>query len=587
DRLTEAKYSLNNNAYGTEYGYDQRGNFTSIKRRGVYSDGLNFLPQVIDLMQFTPTSNNSNKIQTITDNAPCPDNKVIHQALDNTQMHAVATELQADNVVNENADITYQAGTEITLKAGFHAKAGTNFVAKIADCPQSGFETDGFVQRSTDSYLYDANGNRINDPQNNITNVAFNYLNQPYKVTWANGNTIEWLRDGSGGKLQQLTKRNDVEIGKLDYIGGSIEYEQDTLARIYLKDAKLTFNGGVFDKYVYYLKNHLMSTQVVFEDDGNGVAKLLSQHQQYPFGLEMKGDFVQNRFTKKLYNFKEQTFDFGLGWMDFGARFYTKGDVPTFLSIDPLTHIYTYQSPYAYADNNPVKFIDFMGLGSSYNWNTERYEDEDGNEVSWASVQSEYGIGNAAGNDPPNGGVGVSIYHYENAKQNNWDGASFTFGLTLSAGLLADDATGIGVVDDVAIPFVMVGATALTLYDNRKLIKEWADDISKTVTRNYGSGVGFQYTLRATADGYYPTMSWGSRGPVGQTYLNSGEIWKIGETSKGQRYTTRYLNNIGPGVRMVPEFYGTIPQIKLVEKMKIWSYVFRNFNLPPGNKMFR
>ncbi|MEM6321371.1 MAG: 3-coathanger stack domain-containing protein, partial [Bacteroidota bacterium] len=208
DRLTEAKYSLNNNAYGTEYGYDVRGNFTSIKRRGVYSDGLNFLPQVIDEMQFTPMSNNSNKILTIIDNAPCPDNKVIHQALDNTQLHAVATVLQADNVVNENADITYQAGTEITLKAGFHAKAGTNFTAKIADCPQSSFETDGFVQRSTDSYLYDANGNRINDPQNNIIDVAFNYLNQPYKVTWANGNTIEWLRDGSGGKLQQLTKRS-------------------------------------------------------------------------------------------------------------------------------------------------------------------------------------------------------------------------------------------------------------------------------------------------------------------------------------------------------------------------------------------
>ncbi|MEM1123835.1 MAG: 3-coathanger stack domain-containing protein [Bacteroidota bacterium] len=36
------------------------------------------------------------------------------------------------------------------LKAGFHAKAGTNFTAKIADCPQSGFKTDRFVDTTSE-----------------------------------------------------------------------------------------------------------------------------------------------------------------------------------------------------------------------------------------------------------------------------------------------------------------------------------------------------------------------------------------------------------------------------------------------------
>ena len=54
---------------------------------------------------------------------------------------------------------------------------------------------------------YDTEGNMTKDPNKGI-DILFNYFNQPYKVTWTNGNTIEWLRDGSGQKLQQLTKRN-------------------------------------------------------------------------------------------------------------------------------------------------------------------------------------------------------------------------------------------------------------------------------------------------------------------------------------------------------------------------------------------
>ncbi|MEM6318855.1 MAG: DUF6443 domain-containing protein, partial [Bacteroidota bacterium] len=291
DRVIAANYNLNNNAYGTTYGYDKRGNFTSITRRGVYSDGNSFTAQVIDNMAFTLQAG-TNKLQTITDSAPCPTNKVINKALDNTELHAVANQLQADNIVNDIAAITYQAGTAITLKAGFHAKAGTNFTAKIGGCPQSGFETDGFVERSSADYQFDVEGNRTFDPHLGIS-ILYNYFNQPYRVTFANGNTIEWLRSGSGEKLQRLQTRNGNVVKLLDYLG-PIEYENDTLATIYLENSKLTFESGVKSDYQYFLKNHLMSTQVVFKDGGSGVAEVVSQHQQYPFGYPMKGDFTTN-----------------------------------------------------------------------------------------------------------------------------------------------------------------------------------------------------------------------------------------------------------------------------------------------------
>jgi RHS repeat-associated protein len=47
---------------------------------------------------------------------------------------------------------------------------------------------------------------------------------------------------------------------------------------------------------------------------------------------------------------------------DFGERMYD-ARLGKFLSIDPLTKKYPYFSPYLFAANNPIRFIDFMGMG--------------------------------------------------------------------------------------------------------------------------------------------------------------------------------------------------------------------------------
>ncbi len=66
-----------------------------------------------------------------------------------------------------------------------------------------------------------------------------------------------------------------------------------------------------------------------------------------------------NRFK---YNGKEEQTDFDLNWYHFDTRMHDP-QLGRFLSIDLLSDKYSSQSTYVYAANNPIRYVDFMGMG--------------------------------------------------------------------------------------------------------------------------------------------------------------------------------------------------------------------------------
>ena len=243
------------------------------------------------------------------------------------------------------------------------------------------------LQTDTAMY-YDANGNLISDLDRGISSIKYNLLNLPDTIQFINGNQIVNLYDASGRKYKSIIYTNlsaaitpcyeivhytsntdSVEYRVTEYVD-NVEYyytPRDTTSKIFNAVGYYTDSA-----YFYYVKDHLGNICAVVNVDADSV---IQRTMYYASGVPMAASIGRDE-QPYLYNGKEFVEAHGWHTYDYGFRGYY-APIGRFTSIDPLAEQTPWQSPYAYAGNNFINAIDWMGLSGM---TTEYYYTEINNQ---------------------------------------------------------------------------------------------------------------------------------------------------------------------------------------------------------------
>ena len=273
---------------------------------------------------------------------------------------------------------------------------GTNQLKSVSDGGNANY---GFKDGNTsgDDYVYDDNGNMVIDNNKNISlnggdGITYNHLNLPEQVK-VNGGTISYIYDATGVKLKK-TVGGSVTLYAGNYIYSGSGSTQPLQFFSTPEGYASPNNSNGYD-YIYQYKDHLGNVRLSYTDN-NGTTVIVEEDNYYPFGLKHKGyndgtDPLANNVAQKWkYNGIELEDSFGLDLYEMDLRQYDPA-IAKWTAIDPVTH-FSY-STYSAFDNNPAFFADPSGAdGEHYNWDTGRYEDDQGNEVSFVDALASQGL---------------------------------------------------------------------------------------------------------------------------------------------------------------------------------------------------
>jgi len=234
-----------------------------------------------------------------------------------------------------------------------------------------------YVQSAEEGgFEYDKNGNLIEDTDRKISFIEYNVLNLPSKIVFEDGVFFNvysadaqklaaiYITDLEGAynplhlSLNEVLNNPDfVENSDRTVYLGNFEYRIDrdeVFLKVYNSEGYF-FNGD----YYYFRKDHLGNVREVW----NGTQRQTVQKTDYyPSGLPIFVELEDDVRTanNRLCNGKE-FIEMGYDVYDLGFRTYYPA-IGRFTAIDPLAEMFYSQSPYVYAANNPVRYIDFLGL---------------------------------------------------------------------------------------------------------------------------------------------------------------------------------------------------------------------------------
>ncbi|MDY6293551.1 MAG: RHS repeat-associated core domain-containing protein [Bacteroidales bacterium] len=243
-------------------------------------------------------------------------------------------------------------------------------------------------------YTYDANGNMTSDLNKGISEIKYNILNLPEKITHNNGHITYITYAADGRKLRVTYKINPLiaigdpvihpgepvdPIGPLSMLpanelngnGGSIpidpqpvSIERVIMTRDYC--GVYTYRNGAIERilmgngfmqdslYFVQIKDYQGNVRAVLDQNHN----VVERNDYYPYGGLINASDTQLQPYK--YSSKELDRENGLDLYDSQARWYDPM-LPGTTIQDPLAEKYYSISPYTWCAGNPIEFVDLEG----------------------------------------------------------------------------------------------------------------------------------------------------------------------------------------------------------------------------------
>ncbi|MCF8297769.1 MAG: RHS repeat-associated core domain-containing protein, partial [Saprospiraceae bacterium] len=280
---------------------------------------------------------------------------------------------------------------------------------------QGTFSSTHATINSLNNYQYDEIGNLVHDFSESIDTIKWNVYGKVTEIIRLDTSSLpdlEFLYDATGNRIAKIVKPSTASAPS-DYI--TTHYVRDATGNIMATYTEQDFGSGspdmdlqldehhiygssrlgikksnirltnfekdtIFERELtnkfFELCNHLGNVLTTITDRklpevhssvadsvGYFTADIASSSDYFPFGSQMPDRNFSPNDYRYAFNGKEMDNEVsGNGnQYDYGFRIYNPR-IGKFLSVDPLTKDYPWYTPYQFAGNNSIKFIDLDGL---------------------------------------------------------------------------------------------------------------------------------------------------------------------------------------------------------------------------------
>ena len=184
-------------------------------------------------------------------------------------------------------------------------------------------------------------------------NITYNHLGRIERVSRNDTVLVNYCYLADGTKVSALDGYGNGLLYR-----GSLTYRKEgnsiTLESAEYDQGRIVADASGYNGYLVliHIPDHLGNVRVVADEDCN----VLERNGYYPFGLRWSvgSDLESNRYR---FNGKEEQSEFGLPYIDYGARQYDP-ILARWSAPDPLAEKYYGISPYAFCSNNPINYVD-------------------------------------------------------------------------------------------------------------------------------------------------------------------------------------------------------------------------------------